>query len=114
MRSTPHPQLSNPYPTPSPAGAITATEQRAFNNLGITRLFGAPIGLTGFGPNINLARDPRFGRVSELPGEDPVLSGAYAAEMVRGMQGGTPFRARSNHLSIALGTNPLNSGIPFP
>ena len=67
MRSTLHPQPSTPYPTPSPAGAITATEQRAFNNLGITRLFGAPIGLTGFGPNINLARDPRFGRVSREP-----------------------------------------------
>lgn len=73
-------------------GAITATEQRAFNNLGTTRLFGAPVGLTGFGPNVNLARDPRFGRVSELPGEDPVLSGAYAAEMVRGMQRGEDAR----------------------
>ena len=30
--------------------------------------------LTGFGPNINIARDPRFGRTSELAGEDPLLS----------------------------------------
>eukprot|EP01043_Picozoa_sp_COSAG02_P066973 COSAG02_NODE_10601_length_1903_cov_1.499446_1_plen_102_part_00 len=31
-------------------------------------------------------RDPRFGRNSELPGEDPLLSGTYAMEMVNGMQ----------------------------
>ena len=45
-------------------------------------------GLTGFGPNINLARDPRFGRISELPSEDPFLAGSYAVQMVKGMQEG--------------------------
>merc|ERR1719498_1990534 len=60
---------------------------RAFNNLGWHRhASGDKIALTGFGPNINIARDPRFGRASELPGEDPFLNGHYAAEMVRGMQ----------------------------
>ena len=38
------------------------------------------------GPNINNPRDPRFGRLSELPSEDPVHAGTYAAEFVRGMQ----------------------------
>jgi beta-D-xylosidase 4 len=38
------------------------------------------------GPNINLVRDPRFGRASELPGEDPYLNGHYAVHMVSGMQ----------------------------
>jgi len=33
------------------------------------------IGLTGFGPNINQQRDPSFGRLSELPGEDPFHAG---------------------------------------
>lgn len=32
------------------------------------------------------SRDPRFGRVSELPSEDPILNGLYAAAVVRGMQ----------------------------
>ena len=71
-------------------GSVLGSELRAFNNLGWHRDAGvaakAFIGLTGFGPNINIARDPRFGRSSELPGEDPTLSGVYATEMVQGMQ----------------------------
>ena len=44
------------------------------------------IGLTGYGPNINNPRDPRFGRYSELPSEDPLHAGSYAASFVQGMQ----------------------------
>ena len=65
-------------------GETLGAELRAFNNLRWHRDAGGTtsekIGLTGFGPNINIARDPRFGRSSELPGEDPVLSGIYASE----------------------------------
>lgn len=39
-----------------------------------------------FGPNINQPRDPRNGRLSELPGEDPLHAGLYASEMLQGMQ----------------------------
>lgn len=46
------------------------------------------VGLTGFGPNINIVRDPRFGRNSELPSEDPFLAGNYAVQSVLGMQVG--------------------------
>ena len=69
-------------------GDVIGTELRAFNNLGVPRGTGPTdyIGLTGYGPNINIARDPRFGRTSELPGEDPYLNGHYAKEMVLGMQ----------------------------
>ena len=35
---------------------------------------------------MNILRDPRFGRASELPGEDPFLSGEYAINYVSGMQ----------------------------
>jgi beta-glucosidase-like glycosyl hydrolase len=38
------------------------------------------------GPNINQPRDPRFGRLSELPSEDPLHAGLYAANFVQGMQ----------------------------
>lgn len=68
-------------------GSVLGTELRAFHNIGWHRAnTGNKIGLTGFGPNLNIARDPRFGRVSELPGEDPFHSGIYGYEMVSGMQ----------------------------
>jgi xylan 1,4-beta-xylosidase len=72
-------------------GEVISTEMRALNNLNWYRGVEAPhsfIGLTGYGPNINIARDPRFGRISELPGEDPLHSGSYAMEYVKGMQEG--------------------------
>ena len=69
-------------------GSVIGTEMRAFSNANWHRGT-SPVDLiylTGYGPNINIARDPRFGRNSELPGEDPLLSGTYAAQMVSGMQ----------------------------
>ena len=33
-----------------------------------------------------IIRDPRFGRNSELPGEDPFVNGNYAKEMIKGFQ----------------------------
>eukprot|EP01084_Bolivina_argentea_P283733 486024_1 len=44
-------------------------------------------GLTFWAPNINIFRDPRWGRGGETPGEDPFLSGIYAMNYVGGMQG---------------------------
>ncbi len=44
------------------------------------------IGLSGFGPNINLAAHPLWGRNSEVPGEDPFLSGEYSSAYTRGLQ----------------------------
>jgi hypothetical protein len=67
-------------------GRVLGRETRAFNNHGGTRGLGPLTGLAGFGPNINVVRDPRFGRNSELPGEDPFLSGSYAVAMTRGMR----------------------------
>ena len=43
-------------------------------------------GLTFWSPNVNIFRDPRWGRGQETPGEDPLLSGRYAAAYVRGLQ----------------------------
>ena len=37
-------------------------------------------------PVVNLARDPRWGRNVEVPGEDPFLTGEYAVEFIRGLQ----------------------------
>lgn len=72
-------------------GEVVSTEMRAFNNLGWHRGAGVPqyISLTGFGPNINIIRDPRFGRNSELPSEDPLLAGEYGKTYVKACQEGS-------------------------
>lgn len=48
-----------------------------------------------FGPNVDVARDPRWGRIVETSGEDPYLGSAMARAQVLGLQGprlGTPGR----------------------
>ena len=76
---------------------VQSTEMRAFSNANWHRGPGASypghpaaelqrIGTSAFGPNLNLQRDPRYGRNSELPGEDPFLTGAYGVAKVVEMQ----------------------------
>ncbi|KAL3830450.1 hypothetical protein ACJIZ3_019252 [Penstemon smallii] len=43
--------------------------------------------MTFWSPNINIFRDPRWGRGQETPGEDPFLTRKYAVAFVRGIQG---------------------------
>src|SRR5205807_3862349 len=40
-----------------------------------------------FAPMLDIARDPRWGRIAESPGEDPYLAGVIGAAIVRGFQG---------------------------
>jgi beta-glucosidase len=47
-------------------------------------------GLTFWTPNINLFRDPRWGRGMETYGEDPYLTGRMAVSFIKGMQGDDP------------------------
>jgi len=47
-------------------------------------------GLTMWSPNVNIFRDPRWGRGQETWGEDPFLTGEMATEFVRGLQGDHP------------------------
>ncbi len=47
-------------------------------------------GLTFWSPNINIFRDPRWGRGQETWGEDPFLTGEMASEFVKGLQGNHP------------------------
>ena len=48
-------------------------------------------GLTYFTPNINIFRDPRWGRGQETPGEDPYLTSHYAAVIIMSLQYGNGF-----------------------
>jgi len=50
-----------------------------------------------FAPMVDIARDPRWGRIAEGSGEDPYLGSLMAAARVRGFQGDDP----SSHASIA-------------
>jgi beta-glucosidase len=47
-------------------------------------------GLNFWSPNINIFRDPRWGRGQETWGEDPFLTGEMASEFVKGLQGDDP------------------------
>ncbi|KAJ1402269.1 Immunoglobulin-like fold [Sesbania bispinosa] len=60
-------------------GRVVSTEARAMHNVGLA-------GLTYWSPNINIFRDPRWGRGQETPGEDPLLASKYAVGYVKGLQ----------------------------
>jgi beta-glucosidase len=47
-------------------------------------------GLTFWTPNINLFRDPRWGRGMETYGEDPYLTGRMAVQFIKGLEGDDP------------------------
>ena len=68
-------------------------------------------GLTFWAPNINIFRDPRWGRGQETYGEDPFLTGRMAVAFVTGMQGDDPnyFRVVSTakHFAVHSGPEPL-------
>jgi len=50
------------------------------------------LGLDCWSPNININRDPRWGRNLETPGEDPYLNGQYGAWHTKGLQEGEDSR----------------------
>ena len=66
-----------------------ATEGRAKFNM-TSRLGDRDIhkGITFWSPNINIFRDPRWGRGQETYGEDPYLTSRLGVAFVRGLQGG--------------------------
>ena len=65
--------------------SVISTEARAFNNDGRA-------GLNFFTPNINIFRDPRWGRGQETPGEDPYLTSQYVYTLINGLQRGDDDR----------------------
>ncbi|KAJ9552176.1 hypothetical protein OSB04_016221 [Centaurea solstitialis] len=60
-------------------GKVISTEARAMYNTGVA-------GLTFWSPNVNIFRDPRWGRGQETPGEDPLLTSRYGVAFVKGLQ----------------------------
>jgi beta-glucosidase len=68
-------------------------------------------GLTFWSPNINIFRDPRWGRGHETYGEDPFLTGRMGLQFVKGLQGDDPkylkVVATAKHFAVHSGPEPL-------
>jgi len=70
---------------------VISTEARAKYNLAIAQDRHLQyMGLTFWTPNINIFRDPRWGRGQETYGEDPFLTGTIGSAFVKGLQGDDP------------------------
>jgi len=73
-----------------------STEARAKYNEAIRHdIHSIYFGLTIWSPNINIFRDPRWGRGQETYGEDPFLTGVLGRNFIEGLQGPDPLHPRS-------------------
>ena len=74
-----------------------STEARAKYNLAVSKdLHLQYMGLTFWSPNINIFRDPRWGRGQETYGEDPFLTAKMGAAFVKGLQGNDPLHLKAS------------------
>ena len=85
-----------------------STEARAKYNLAIQKDRHLQyMGLTFWTPNINIFRDPRWGRGQETYGEDPFLTGTMGSAFVKGLQGNDPHylkaSATAKHFAVHSG-----------
>ncbi|MGZ3755982.1 MAG: glycoside hydrolase family 3 N-terminal domain-containing protein [Mucilaginibacter sp.] len=90
------------------ASTVISTEARAKYNLSAAKNQRLQyMGLTFWSPNINIFRDPRWGRGQETYGEDPYLTGKMGAAYVAGLQGNDPFHlktsATAKHFAVHSG-----------
>ena len=92
-------------------GQITADEGRALHNVMLARYNGSSTeaaGLNCFSPNVNLFRDPRWGRGQETLGEDPFLISVLGNAYTIGLQQGEDSRylkvaACAKHFAVHSG-----------
>ena len=96
-------------------GNVISSEARAKYNQaqreGNHRIF---YGLTFWSPNINIFRDPRWGRGQETYGEDPYLTGRMGIAFINGVQGSDLQHLRavatSKHFAVHSGPESLRHG----
>ena len=69
------------------ASAISDEARAKYNIFQKKGIKGQYSGLTFWSPNVNIFRDPRWGRGQETYGEDPFLTGQIGSAFVRGLQG---------------------------
>jgi beta-glucosidase len=71
--------------------SVISDEARAMHNVAKAKGYNLQYGgLTFWTPNINIFRDPRWGRGQETYGEDPFLTAAIGSAFVKGLQGDNP------------------------
>ena len=95
--------------------SVISDEARAkhheFERRGLRKIYQ---GLTFWSPNINIFRDPRWGRGHETYGEDPYLTGQMGLQFVKGLQGDDPnylkVVATAKHFAVHSGPEPLRHG----
>ncbi|MBR2716659.1 MAG: glycoside hydrolase family 3 C-terminal domain-containing protein [Oscillospiraceae bacterium] len=79
-----------------------------YSSRGVRDLFK---GLSLYSPNINIFRDPRWGRGQETYGEDPWLTGRMGVRYIRGLQGDDPAylmtAACAKHYAVHSGPEPI-------
>ena len=90
---------------------VISTEARAKYAEAISKdQHGIYQGLTFWSPNINIFRDPRWGRGQETYGEDPFLTAHIGTAFVKGLQGNDPryFKviATAKHFAVHSGPEP--------
>lgn len=92
---------------------FSALEGRAIYNKAVAegRTNERYLGLTYWTPNINIFRDPRWGRGQETYGEDPYLTAMLGDAFVKGLQGNDPkylkAAACAKHYAVHSGPEPL-------
>jgi beta-glucosidase len=94
---------------------VIATEARAkYNQAQREGNHSIYYGLTFWSPNINIFRDPRWGRGQETYGEDPFLTGKLGIAFVRGLQGNNPRYLKTvatpKHYAVHSGPEPERHG----
>jgi beta-glucosidase len=101
-------------------GVAIGTEARVKFNI-TTRGGVAPKvfqGIDFWSPNINIFRDPRWGRGQETYGEDPYLTGKIGTAFVQGMQGDDPHYYRviatAKHYAVHSGPEPTRHEVDVP
>lgn len=96
----------NPHLLQQVASAIGDEARAKYNEY---KTFGDTLiyqGITCWSPNINIYRDPRWGRGHETYGEDPYLTGVMGAAYVKGLQGDGKYRkcdATLKHYAVHSG-----------
>lgn len=93
------------------ANAISDEARAKFNITQQAQNYSQYAGLTFWSPNVNIFRDPRWGRGMETYGEDPYLTSNLGIAFVKGMQGNHPYYLKTSacakHYAVHSGPEAL-------